>query len=200
VNAPGIHPDPPSDLHRRTPLLRTSPGPWIRFHGRERPPLHFSRVRTSRFSDPAGEFGVLYAADSFMGAFIETFGRDLGVRSVTVSSLAATGVAVLRADPNLRLLDLASRGGVARLSADARLMSGDLGVAQRWSRALWAHPIQADGLYYRLRHDPDQCACALFDRAARAISVDGQGPVSAAGHRESLIAALDCYKFGLIPE
>jgi CHAD domain-containing protein len=79
-------------------------------------------------------------------------------------------------------------------------MSGDRVVSRRWSRALWAHPIQADSLYYRLRHDPDRCACALFDRAARAMSVQGQGPVSAAGHRESLIAALDCYKFGLIPE
>lgn len=44
---------------------------------------------------------MLYAADEFAGAFIETFGRNLGLRSVTVSSLTATSVAVLRADPNL---------------------------------------------------------------------------------------------------
>ncbi|ODS51867.1 MAG: hypothetical protein ABS36_19025 [Acidobacteria bacterium SCN 69-37] len=79
-------------------------------------------------------------------------------------------------------------------------MSGALVVAQRWSRALWEHPVQADGLYYRLRHDPEQCACALFDRAAHAITADRQGAVSAPRHREDLTAALDRYGFGLIPE
>jgi hypothetical protein len=200
VEVPGAHPGPPADLHARTPLVRESAGPWVRFHDVRHRPLHFSRGGTSRVNDPGGEFGVLYAADGFPGAFIETFGRRLDVRSITASSLRTTGVAAVTARSPLKLIDLASTGALARLSADAQLMSGDIAVARQWSRALWQHPITADGLYYRLRHDPEQCACALFNRARKALTVQSQGTVSDRRHREALTAALDRYQFGFIQD
>jgi hypothetical protein len=200
VQAPGRHPEPPSDLHARTPLLKESAGPWARFHAVSHAPLHFSMTATSRFNDPEGAFGVLYAADEFAGAFIETFGRRLDIRSITVSTLQTTAVAEVNASRQLKLIDLASSGGAARLSADARLMSGDIAVAQRWSRALWEHPAAADGLYYRLRHDPDQCACALFDRVRKTLAARPHGLASDRRHRHELTGALDRYQFGLIPE
>lgn len=161
MNEPGTHPDPPADLNVRTPLLLETAGPWVRFHQSHHEPLHFSRGPQSRFGDPDEEFGVLYAAEAFEGAFIETFGRQLDVRSVTASRLFSTGVARVDATRPLRLLDLAAPGGSARLSADGRLMSGPFSVAQRWARALWEHPVAADGLRYPLRHDPGRWATRL---------------------------------------
>ena len=45
---------------------------------------------------------------------------------------------------------------------------GVLYIAQRWSRALWEHPQQPDGIIYRSRHDPSKVCAALFDRCASA--------------------------------
>lgn len=200
MTAPGGHPGPPPDLPTRTPLLKAISGPWIRFHNVDPAPIHFSRGGVSRFNDSADDFGVLYVAEDFCGAFIETFGRRLDVRSVTSSSLQSTGVAEVSARRPLKLVDLASAGGAARLSADARLMSGDIGVSQAWSRALWDHPIGADGLYYRLRHDPARCGCAIFDRARKALTVRSLGNAWRPDHRRDLTTALDMFQFGLIVE
>lgn len=199
-DVPGALPDPPHDLATRAPLLRESAGPWLRCHASKHAPLHFSRNALSRFNDPEQEFGVLYAADDFEGAFIETFGRRLDVRSVTATALAHTAVTQIEAARPLRLIDLASSGGAARLSADARLTSGSVAIAQAWSRALWQHPVAADGLYYRLRHDDSRCGCAIFDRVRRVLAATKLGVASAPAHRASLIAALDTYRFGLIHE
>jgi hypothetical protein len=199
-DVPGALPDPPHDLDIRVPLLRQSRGPWLRCHAARHAPLHFSRNGLSRFTDPDQEFGVLYVADDFEGAFIETFGRRLDVRSVTITALSDTAVTRIDAARRLRLIDLASSGGTARLSADARVTSGSVAVAQRWARALWQHPIAADGLYYRLRHDDSRYGCAIFDRARRVLAATKLGAASAPAHRASLIAALDTYRFGLIPE
>lgn len=197
---PGVHPDPPPDLASRRPLLKESAGPWIRFHDSHHEPAHFSRGLWSRFNDPTATFGVLYVAADFEGAFVERCGRRLDVRSVTHSGLYATGVARLEGTRALRLIDLASSGGTARLSADARLMAGPFDVAQRWARALFQHPIAADGLCYSLRHDSGRIGYALFDRARDAVSVTRLGSVADPAHRDALVRTLDLYQFGLVSE
>lgn len=144
--------------------------------------------------------GVLYAADDLHGAFIETHGRNLDVRSITSTQLMTTGVARMTAPRSLRLVDLASSGGLGRLGADGRLTSADFDVAQTWSRALWTHPVQPDGLYYRLRHDQARCGCAIYDRARHAIDVRPMGTLWDPVRRAELANVLDTYGFGLIVE
>ena len=42
-------------------------------------------------------------------------------------------------------------------------------LPQSWSAALFAHPVKADGIAYRARHDDDEVCHAIFDRAADRI-------------------------------
>jgi hypothetical protein len=58
---------------------------------------------------------------------------------------------------------------LARLGATAAVASGAYDAARLWSRALWSHPGEPEGLMYRCRHDDGEHAVALFDRARCAI-------------------------------
>lgn len=198
--SPGEHPPPPRDLHARTPLFHTSAGAWVRMCRVGHDPLRFSTGNVSRFNDPAGDFGVLYVAEDLGGAFIETFGRQLDTRSVTSTALAARAAWRVDAGEPLRFVDLASPGGLARLSADNRLTSGGFAVAHRWARALWQHPSRPDGIYYRLRHDPARCGCAVFDRDGSRLRATALGTLWDPSHRRELGKLLDEFAFALIVE
>ena len=175
------------------------PGPWYRIHRLPHDPLHFGHAVLHRFDDPDGEFGVLYAALDEHGSFIETFGLDrLGSGGVvTARALAQRGLARVVSSRPLRLVDLTG-GGLARVGADARLCSGEHRVARQWSRALWAHPSQPDGLLYPARHDPSRPCLALFDRARDAVAAEALGSLAEPRHVRLLAAILDAYGFGLI--
>lgn len=200
MSEPGAHPQPPPDLDQRTPLIIESSGPWMRIHPLRREPIYFSLSRSSRFSDPLCQFGVLYAADDLHGAFIETHGRDLDVRSISSTRLMSAGLARIETARPLRLVDVASSGGLARLGADGRLTTGAFDVAQAWSRALWAHPVAPDGIYYRLRHDQARCGCAVYDRARGEVRVVQVESLWDPHRRADLADVLNTYGFGLIVE
>jgi hypothetical protein len=129
-----------------------------------------------RFDDPArGDgpvtahggptFGVCYLGLSAEAAFAESFLRRPGVRLVSRATFDARAVSEVRVLRALRLV--AFHGpGLAALGATAAVAHGPHAAARRWARALWAHPDQPDGIAYRCRHDDDDAAVALFDRAA----------------------------------
>lgn len=192
------HPDPPADLAVRRLILRTLTAPLYRIHSAEHHPVYFGRSRRYRFDDPCREYGVLYCAEEEFGAFIETFGQSTGVSVVSVSSLAANPVATLGLERPLSLVDLAASGGLARAGADGRICSGPFDASQTWSRALWEHPAQFDGIAYACRHDTARVAVAVFDRASEAVRVDSTGTLLALEREEKLARILDTYGFGLI--
>lgn len=80
----------------------------------------------------------------------------------------------VRASRPLRLVDLTGRG-LTTIGADERLCSGNYDVSREWARAIHEHPARPDGIYYRARHDPSQRSVAVFDRAARAITIEPDG-------------------------
>jgi len=83
------------------------------------------------------------------------------------------------------------------LRADARLTSGAVAVAQRWSAALHRHPERPDGLVYRSRHDPERRCAAIFDRARDALDATDLGGLLEPNAR-LLAAILKTYDFGLV--
>jgi hypothetical protein len=85
--------------------------------------LYFGQASTYRFDDPLGRFGVLYAAEELAGAFIETFGRAVGVHLIALADLRARHVAHISATRPLRLVDLRGRH-LARLGATGELATG----------------------------------------------------------------------------
>lgn len=192
------HPEPPRDLgRRRLPLVRIA-GPLYRIHLARRGAVHFGKTGQNRFDDPLGKYGVLYASSDEYGAFIETAGQSTGRGVVTSAWLRQRVLSQIPLRRRLRLLDLTGRG-LARIGADARLFAGDHDVAQRWSRAIWAHRSKPDGIWYPARHDPARLAAAVFGRAkAKLAKPLRRGKLTDPDLEELLDRILDHYGFGLI--
>ena len=190
------HPEPPASF---AVLVRPLDRAWCRLHAVKHDALYFGRTPRNRFDAPAGEFGVLYVARDFHGAFVETFGHATGVRFVTSPELKTRGLARIAARRPLRLVDLRAEG-LARMGADAELTSGpDYGLARRWARAIHDHPRRPDGLMYRARHDPSRICAAIFDRAATELTTAYEGTFADAANEKLLGDILDTYRFGLLP-
>jgi hypothetical protein len=157
VVLPEPHPEPLSDLNAQPLPTYMANGPWVRSHATLHSPLHFGRAGLNRFDAPGGQYGILYLAADIHGAFIETFGRALGVRTITVARLASRLFTEVRQTRPLRVVDLTGPG-LARIGADGRLSTGAYDLSQRWALALHEHPDRPDGLLYRSRHDPNASA------------------------------------------
>ena len=197
VSYPGRHPEPPDNgASLELPLLEIE-RIWVRCHRTRYGALHFGRSGAGRFDDPERSFGVLYVSEDASGAFIETFGRRVRFHVLVQSELNARALTRIAPSRPLRLVDL-SGSGLARIGADARILTGDHEIAQRWSRAFWHHPSQPDGVYYRARHDPSRPCAALFDRAASDLHLADQHQFGTPDDDPLLADILDTYGFTVI--
>ena len=205
-------PEPPEDLHRRSLPLITPDELGIglfRCHRTDRPysavEFNFTDI-DDRFNDPLGEFGVLYVGSDPFCAFIETFGASmvssaLELRLVSESDLNRRCICQISVDvdrPPLRLVNLADGFGFSRLGIDGRISTTSQRSATRnWSRSLWSHPEQPDGLVYRARHDQLRHSIVLFDRIGSVLTSGCESNVL----REpvELAKILDFYHVGLDP-
>jgi hypothetical protein len=192
----GPHPPPPADLATRTLPVTKFRGPWFRVHPTTSGPLYFGKTRTNRFDAPGGEFGVLYLARHEAGAFIETFGHETGIRVLDMKELEGRALSRVEAARPLRLVDLRGKG-LARLGADAELLTGAYKLSQAWALALHNHPAAVDGIAYRARHDPDQFCAAVFERAAPHVTAAHLGDFTADALAPLVAHLLDLYDFGL---
>ena len=190
-------PSPTSTLNReKLPIIGTD-RTFTRIHQLKHDPAFWGRTGKNRFDAPAGSYGVLYAADTFDGAFIETFG-DLSPKTISVNSLTVRGVASVVPRRVLQLVDLAE-AGLSQIGLDARICTDDHALSQEWSQALWTHPSQPDGLWYAARHDPSRRSLALFDRAASVTDVTALGGLMESPQDISTAKALEKYGFALLP-
>lgn len=192
------HPDPHADLPRRSPLIYLTQQEWFRLCPIYREPLYFGRSGHNRFDSPDGSYGVLYLGADEHCAFIETFGRSLGTNTVTEHALRDRQLVKVTSVRPITLINIADSGGLARIGADGRLCTGDRRVAQRWSKALRAHPCRPDGIYYPARHDLDRRACALFEDAGDSIRASSLGSLVDTALQSVLGGILDDYSFALV--
>lgn len=192
------HPNPPEDLNERELPLANQSGPWLRIHKSKYGVIHFARDAFNRFDDPKKEYGVLYCAQDFYAAFIETLGWSTGSRDISETSLSMRRLASITSSRPLRFVDLTG-SGLAHIGADAEICTGrDRYLSQLWSRALWAHPEQPDGIRYISRHDPQRVCYALFERAAAELSVTELGELNGSRLIEEVGQIIDHYKFALV--
>jgi hypothetical protein len=191
---------PPADLPNRVPLIHISADTdiWYRSHSMDKGPLFFGKTMTQRWDAPAGEYGVLYLGSDEFCAFMESIGRGLlRTRLVPKALIQRKGLSKVRFTRSVRLIDLASSGGLTRIGAEASLSSGSgYKNSQRWSKALRDHPEKPDGIYYRSRHDPSRAASALYEDCASAVEVVG-APQSWDDDPAFLARILDHYDFGI---
>jgi hypothetical protein len=143
-----------------------------------RDPLHFGKNGKNRFDAPRGEYGVLYAAETPEGAFVETCVRERPAGNLFVLAyFQERKLAELFSPEPLRLVDLTD-AGLSLLEIDNRLTTGSYRIAQRWSRAFWSHLEGPDGILYCSRFNPSLHCIALFDRRGAGLSSGDRGSLA----------------------
>lgn len=190
---------PPADLHDRDPLIyiASAADVWFRSYQSGRDPIFFGKCRAHRWDAPNADYGVLYLGADEYCAFMESVGRGvLRTRFVPAVQLNRGRLCKIGFSRDLRLVDLATSGGLTRVGAEGSLTSGSgYRNSRRWSQAFKSHPAKPDGIYYRSRHDPARAACALFDTCAQIVKVLADCG-SWAEQPRLLGAILDHYDFG----
>jgi hypothetical protein len=155
---------------------------------RGRQPIH-------RFDDPSGRFRVCYFGTTVEVCFAETFLRNPPVRILALDDLAGRSIATVEVRRDLRLVPIHG-SSLARLGVTAELASGsDYVAAQLWSRALWEHNDEPDGILYRSRHDDSALCVALYNRAKDGLAVVRDESLS--DDRQLLARLLRRYGVGL---
>lgn len=195
--------EPPDPLPHTIPMQEMS-GEWYRIHHKKYGAIYYGTRATYRFDDPHQTYGVMYLAQKDYGAFIETHGRseerlaypifrsELQQRQMT--KISALG---------LRLVDLTG-AGLSQIGADNRLATEcEYETTQLWSRAIYDHPEEPDGILYLSRNDPSAVCAAIFERASRKIQPidpsDTQSLYSTSNEsiRRRLGGFLNRYGFGI---
>ena len=172
------HPLPPDDFNDK--LLPTSEytQPWYRLNpvGYESA-IYFDRSVKGRFDSDKAGCGILYAAQNERGAFIETMGRNLGIRTVSEVALKQRNLFAFATARPLIIVDIwgvnLTKLGVLKDTAphmDARISSGSYRVCRAWAKAIYKHPQQVDGICYYSRHDDTEICCGLFERTATILT------------------------------
>lgn len=158
--------------------------------GQGRPPRH-------RFDSPDGGYGVCYLAHTPAGAFVESFLRDpesegAALRILVASELRRREIVAVRLARSLKVARLRGPGLSWRGITASVSSSPVYGESQRLSAAIHGEDDETVGIEYRCRHDDDQLAVALFDRAGSALRVD---PSSALSCLPLAIALQGIYRF-----
>ncbi|HXT36785.1 MAG TPA: RES family NAD+ phosphorylase [Chloroflexota bacterium] len=178
-------------------------GPWQRLHPLQYGAIHFDTSSQYRFNPTDGAYGVLYCGENLECCLLETVPRLDTPQHTTFRSLsrrvdlAPRALSEIATHHPLRLVDL-SGDGLALIGAHAGLCSCPYDQVRPWSRALWAHPDQPDGLLFRARHNPRLASVALFDRAADDLFVRTTVPLLALPTRE-LAEIVNRYRISLRP-
>ena len=87
------------------------------------------------------------------------------MRILALDDLAARFIATVEVRRPLRVVPIHGPN-LARLGMTSEGASGgDYASSQQWSRALWEHDDQPDGILYRSRHDDSALCVAIYDRA-----------------------------------
>ena len=114
---------------------------------------------------------VCYLGTTLEVCFAETFLRNPPVRILALDDLAGRSIATVEVRRDLRLVPIHG-SSLARLGVTAELASGSgYERSQLWSRALWEHGDQPDGLLFRSRHDDSALSAAMYDRASDGLAV-----------------------------
>ncbi len=191
-------PAPPPDLGQRRLPLKLVNGAVFRIHRAGCDCLYFGKNASERFDDPLGQYGVLYAALGPEAALAEVFLRRLSLMLVAEVDLQERALGQILCK-RLHCVDL-SAAGLRRISCDNRIATQKpYDTPQQWSRALFEHPQQPDGIIYRSRHNPRYQCLALFDRCRTRVRLAGSAALMTGGRRAWTVGQLRKYQLAIEP-
>lgn len=201
-------PTPPVDLAARTLPLTMIEGPAWRVYPGVHGPSHFNK-QDGRFNDPQQRYGVLYAAETDVGAFAERllvapglFGGQTGLAVGATIPVSATALqtfslaAVTFAQP-LACVDLRTPTGLTQIGAGPWLLTAPHSVSKQWSRPLFLHPSAPEGIVWNSRAEHGIVSLGLHERAKPKITANGLGPL--VGHRRLLAEVIRQFDVVIVP-
>ena len=137
--------------------------------------IYFDRSGRGRYDSPSVAYGICYLGESLEAAFIECFGRQLGVRFLSQEFIKTRNLFTIKSNKPLTLVDLFG-SGLSKIGADSRLTGGNnYQLSRSWAEAIYHHPQQVDGIRYYSRHDNTQLCCGLFERNSQWFTEQNQG-------------------------
>jgi hypothetical protein len=197
----------PPDLAARPLPLTPLEGPVWRVYPGAHGPEHFNR-RDGRFNDPRHEYGVLYAAQTDVGAFAERLLLAPGLLGagasasgagipVSATALQTFSLAAVAFSQPVNCVDLRTRGGLAQIGAGPWLLTGPHSLSTRWSRPIFLHPSAPDGIVWKSRVGEGVVSLGLHERAKPKITTTDLGPLIA--HRKLLAEAIRQFNLVIVP-
>ncbi len=181
--------------------------PIHRAHGRQFDPLSFNRkqgldFRFSSLNVDGLPIGVLYGADSLMGAISETLfhtvpadGDRIKPRAILMASIEKYALSVLQPTRQLKLIDLTGHGlgrlGMPVTHGELILSNAtEYSQTRAWAKAFYRHPVQADGFLWVSRQYNLARALMLFEDRLGAGTLVLTGETALAG-RSPLIEQIE---------
>lgn len=195
---PSSHPLPPENFNQINLPISLVPGRnYYRLNNSSfNSAIYFDKSGRGRFDGSAQSYGICYVGENLEAAFIECFGRDLGVRFLSQEFIRTRNLFEIKSERALTLVDLFG-SGLTKLGMDSRVTGGGNYILSRiWAEAIYNHPERVDGIRYYSRHDNTQLCCGLFDRTSDSLTQTNRGNLIDK-HVEKLAKILDFYQFGL---
>ena len=194
TNKPHPHPEPPANFNKlHLPVSQLDRLVYRLNPANYDSAIYYDRSGLGRFE--SSDVAVLYLGETIEAAFIETFGRRLGVKYVSRQLVRSRNLFSIHSDRPLKLVDLFG-AGLVKLGADSELSSGrNYFLSQSWSQAIYHHPQQVDGIRYLSRHDNTKLCWGLFPRSDYLLEEQNLGDLI--DHNEQkFLEILDRYEFG----
>lgn len=163
---------------------------------RPRGVLKDTATHKGRFDGQEQSYGICYLGETIEAAFIECFGRELGIKFLTQEFIKSRNLFIINSERQLKLVDLFG-SGLAKLGADKRLTGGDYDLSRQWAEAIYQHPERVDGIRYYSRYDDTQLCCGLFDRSIHQLQEKNTGDLIESDVNR-LANILNRYDFGIL--
>jgi hypothetical protein len=181
------------------PPIAQIPGPWFRVHQTVRTAIYFGRNSVYRWDAPDQSYGVLYAGESWQGAFMESVLHDPTQRIVLQSELKKRSMAFIKTATPLRLVDL-SEGVVLRALglSEADTKGYPYTRSQEISKAIQMAGWNIHGIRYASRLEPKLACLALFDCPDGFVNALDLDELLAPGNQGLVRSMLNQYQIHLI--
>jgi hypothetical protein len=191
---------PPYEFSKFVPRVGELAGPWFRVHQTLKDPIYFGRSGLNRWDSPDASYGVLYAADTWQGALMESVLHDPKTKIVLESELAKRSMALITASIDLRTVDLSDGKTLRALEITESETQGAYSESQGISKAVYSAGWSVNGIRYASRLDPNLSCLALFDFPPEQLFLHDLGGLLSNFNRNLVSSMLRAYEIRLVDD
>jgi RES domain len=190
----------PYDFSKISPRVVELAGPWFRVHQASKGPVYFGRNGLNRWDSPDGDYGVMYAAESWQGALMESVLHDPTTKIVLESELAKRSIALVSTSIDLRVVDLSNGKTLRALGITESETQGTYLKSQGISKAVYSAGWNVNGIRYASRLDPALSCLALFDFPPGQMFLQDLGNLLSSFNRNLMSSMLRAYGIRLVDD